>query len=62
MAAPHGRHAFGLWPNAASALSCLRRRLPLTPEYLSHARKIAVATRALSPAQVRDILAFLIAG
>ena len=33
----------GLWPNAASALSCLRRRLPLMPEYLSHARAIAAA-------------------
>jgi threonine aldolase len=33
----------GLWPNAASALSCLRRRLPLMPGYLSHARAIAAA-------------------
>jgi threonine aldolase len=33
----------GLWPNAASALSCLRRRLPLMPAYLSHARAIAAA-------------------
>jgi threonine aldolase len=33
----------GLWPGAASALSCLRRRLPLMPEYLSHAREIASA-------------------
>jgi threonine aldolase len=31
----------GLWPNAASALSCLHRRLPLMPRYLSHARAIA---------------------
>jgi threonine aldolase len=38
-----GGTLFGLWPNAASALSCLRRRLPLMPEYLSHARAIAAA-------------------
>ena len=31
----------GLWPNAASALSCLRRRLPLMPHYLDHALAIA---------------------
>jgi threonine aldolase len=35
----------GLWPGAASALSCLRRRLPLMPEYLGHAREIASALR-----------------
>jgi threonine aldolase len=40
-----GGTLFGLWPNAASALSCLRRRLPLMPEYLSHARAIAAALR-----------------
>ena len=33
----------GLWPNAASALTCLRRRLPLMPGYLGHARAIAAA-------------------
>jgi threonine aldolase len=33
----------GLWPNAASALTCLRRRLPLMPAYLGHARAIAAA-------------------
>src|SRR5215469_4363949 len=36
-----GGTLYGLWPNAASALTCLRRRLPLMPEYLSHARAIA---------------------
>jgi threonine aldolase len=36
-----GGTLLGLWPNAASALSCLRRRLPLMPAYLSHARAIA---------------------
>ncbi len=37
----------GLWPNAASALSCLARRLPMMPRYLSHARAIADALRDL---------------
>jgi threonine aldolase len=40
-----GGTLFGLWPHAASALSCLRRRLPLMPSYLSHAREIAAALR-----------------
>jgi threonine aldolase len=38
-----GGTLFGLWPNAASALTCLRRRLPLMPAYLHHARAIAAA-------------------
>ncbi len=38
-----GGTLFGLWPAAASALTCLRRRLPLMPAYLSHARAIAAA-------------------
>ena len=38
-----GGTLFGLWPNAASALSCLRRRLPLMSGYLSRARAIAAA-------------------
>src|SRR5215831_8190739 len=38
-----GGTLFGLWPAAASALSCLRRRLPSMPEYLGHARAIAAA-------------------
>ncbi|HYB86696.1 MAG TPA: beta-eliminating lyase-related protein [Streptosporangiaceae bacterium] len=38
-----GGTLFGLWPNAASALTCLRRRLPLMPAYLAHARAIAAA-------------------
>jgi threonine aldolase len=33
----------GMWPNAASALTCIARRLPLMPEYLTHARAIAAA-------------------
>jgi threonine aldolase len=35
----------GLWPGAASALTCLRRRLPLMPSCLGHAREIASALR-----------------
>jgi threonine aldolase len=38
-----GGTLYGLWPNAASALTCLRRRLPLMPGYLGHARAIAAA-------------------
>jgi threonine aldolase len=40
-----GGTLFGLWPGAASALSCLRRRLPLMPDYLVRAREIADAVR-----------------
>jgi threonine aldolase len=42
-----GGTLFGLWPNAASALSCLARRLPMMPRYLSHTRAIAEALRDL---------------
>jgi threonine aldolase len=42
-----GGTLFGLWPGAASALSCLRRRLPLMPGYLDRAREIAAAVREL---------------
>ena len=47
-----GGTLFGLWPNAASALNCLRRRLPLMPDYLSHAREIAAALRGLGGVRV----------
>jgi len=40
-----GGTLFGLWPGAASALTCLRRRLPLMPDYLERARDIALALR-----------------
>jgi threonine aldolase len=40
-----GGRLFGLWPNAASALTCLARRLPRMPDYLAHARAIAEAVR-----------------
>jgi threonine aldolase len=42
-----GGTLFGLWPGAASALSCLRRRLPLMPAYLARAREVADAVRDL---------------
>lgn len=42
-----GGTLFGLWPNAASALACLRERLPKMPDYLAHARALAVAVTGL---------------
>jgi len=42
-----GGTLFGLWPGAASALSCLRRRLPLMPAYFECAKEIAAAVRDL---------------
>jgi len=47
-----GGTLFGLWPNAASALTCLNRRLPLMPGYLSHARAIADALKDLPGVRV----------
>lgn len=38
-----GGTLYGLWPNAASALSLLGERLPRFPRYLDHARAIAAA-------------------
>ena len=38
-----GGTLYGLWPAAASALTNLRRRLPLMPRYLEHTRAIAAA-------------------
>jgi threonine aldolase len=38
-----GGTLYGLWPAAASALSCLAKRLPSFPGYLEHARAIAAA-------------------
>lgn len=43
----HGGTLFGLWPNAASGLAGLRRRLPLMPQYVQHAREIAERLRDL---------------
>jgi threonine aldolase len=47
-----GGTLFGLWPAAASALTCLRRRLPLMPSYLRHARAIAAALADLDGVQI----------
>jgi threonine aldolase len=38
-----GGTLYGLWPNAASALTMLGERLPKFPRYLDHAREIAAA-------------------
>lgn len=43
-----GGTMYGLWPNAASALSCLTGRLPKFPGYLQHARAIATALTAVT--------------
>src|SRR5579859_125268 len=47
-----GGTLFGLWPNAASALASLRRRLPMMPGYLRHARAIAAALDGLDGVRV----------
>jgi Beta-eliminating lyase len=47
-----GGTLWGLWPNAASALTCLKRRLPLMPRYLSHAQAIADALKDLPGVRV----------
>ncbi|WP_369256467.1 threonine aldolase family protein [Geodermatophilus amargosae] len=47
-----GGTLFGLWPGAASALTCLRRRLPLFPAYLDRAREVADAVRDLPGVRV----------
>jgi threonine aldolase len=47
-----GGMLFGLWPNAASALSCLGVRLPKMAGYLAHARAIAAALREVPGVRV----------
>ena len=47
-----GGMLFGLWPGAASALTLLRRRWPLMPAYLEHARAIASALQDVPGVQV----------
>jgi threonine aldolase len=42
-----GGTLYGLWPNAASALSCLAERLPKFGTYTDHARAIATALSAV---------------
>ena len=48
----HGGTLFGMWPNAASALAGLKRRLPLMPRYVEHARRIAEKLRAVPNVEV----------
>ena len=48
----HGGTLYGMWPNAASALVNLRKRLPLMPRYLEHARRIAKALQGVPNVQV----------
>jgi threonine aldolase len=47
-----GGTLYGLWPNAASALSCLAERLPKFPAYTDHARAIATALAAVPGVRV----------
>jgi threonine aldolase len=47
-----GGTLFGLWPNAASARTCLARRLPRMRAYLDHAVAIAAALAGLEGVQV----------
>jgi threonine aldolase len=48
----HGGTLYGMWPNAASALTGLRKRLPLMPRYFEHARAIARALRGAAGVEV----------
>jgi threonine aldolase len=48
----HGGTLSGLWPNAASGLAALRRRLPLMPKYFEHARAIAEALRTVPGVEI----------
>lgn len=48
----HGGTLFGLWPNAASGLAALRRRLPLMPQYVQRAKEIAERLRELPNVQI----------
>jgi len=48
----HGGTLFGLWPNAASGLAALRKRLPLMPRYFEHARAIADALRGIANVRI----------
>jgi threonine aldolase len=47
-----GGTLFGLWPNAASALTCLAQRLPQMRGYLDHAVAIAAALDGLDGVRV----------
>jgi threonine aldolase len=47
-----GGTLFGLWPNAASARTCLAQRLPRMQAYLDHATAIAAALAGLEGVRV----------
>jgi threonine aldolase len=47
-----GGTLYGLWPGAASALTCLRRRLPRMADYLQRACEVADALRDLPGVRV----------
>jgi threonine aldolase len=47
-----GGTLFALWPNAASAMSCLDRRLPRMPLYVERAREIGAALRGVAGVRV----------
>lgn len=48
----HGGTLFGMWPNAASGLAGLRKRLPLMPQYVQRAREIAERLRDLPNVEI----------
>lgn len=48
----HGGALFGLWPNAASGLAALRRRLPLMSQYVQRTREIAARLRELPNVEI----------
>ena len=48
----HGGTLFGMWPNAASAIEALDRRLPLFPRYYEHARATADALRGIDQVEI----------
>jgi threonine aldolase len=48
----HGGTLFGMWPNAASAIEALDRRLPLFPRYHEHALAIADALRGIAEVEI----------
>ena len=48
----HGGTLFGMWPNAAAALTGLRERLPMMPRYVEHAKAIAQELRKLPNVEV----------
>jgi threonine aldolase len=48
----HGGTLFGMWPNAASGLAALRKRLPLMPRYYEHTLAITDAIRGIRNVEI----------